>query len=329
MDRASIEAKAAAFSIGTWLLVWTGIGAAGRLAWGDWYGFGAGFLIAPLVSIPLMWWLFARPTAREKRLVRASWAEHTLRIFDPIDQRHESVDFSKPHRAVLILSKPDRQFLLRLEQNRGSEDWTRIDIIGHTPMALPMKASGEAHSLRGFFRMARRDGLRFTPYRLKDEGQRDAAAALIAFVETFKDQRNNEVRVKRGDETLRIENGAFALRRGTEEISFADMDRLRLSARVGTAQTVTGKKQEATRSVEIQLALIPPSGEADALVFSMIAHPDSKFGLPQAWSIPEEAMARKFTLYDDSVNSFIVTSALKNHVKQIDPNSPVLDILRN
>lgn len=330
LDRRSVEAKATMFAVVLCLVLWFAIGAAVKILFNDWYGFGVGFILAAILSGLIMWILFIRPTAKERRVVRASWRGNSLRIFDPIDGHHENIDFSKQHKALLVLSKAERQFLLRLEQ-QNADTHTRIDIIGLMPMAMPMRVSGEAASLFGFYSVAKSNSQKTTPYRLKESADTDQLSqSLLRFVESHKDTRNNEVLIKRDDEVIKLCNGSFSLITGNQEISFNNPKELSfLSMAKTTSSTETQKNQHQFETAEILMALIPSSKANDALVFSIIAPAEWSSELPGTWEIPQHAEDRKFTLYDDSVNSYIVTKTLKNYIKLIAPNNPVLDVLRH
>lgn len=328
LDRPSVESKATFFAGVLCLVLWITLGATVKLFFDDWGGFGVGFVVAALLSGLVMWILYIRPSAKEKRVVRASWRGSALRVFDPIAAQHESIDFSMPHRAILILSKPEREFLLRLEQNIEQSS-TRIDIIGQTPMALPMPIAGEAQSLYGFFSLAKTDTNKSKPYRMKEVADKDLLThSLLHFVEQHKEHRNNEVLIKKENETIKLANGAFSLLKDEYEIMFNNPKELQLDVMVRTTHSTRTDGQK-IETAQIFMGLIPPSGAQNALVFSAIAPTGWSNELPSSWDIPKNAESRKFTLYDDSVNSYIVTKTLKNYIKLIAPNNPVLDILRH
>ncbi|MBN2340284.1 MAG: hypothetical protein JXX29_05575 [Deltaproteobacteria bacterium] len=333
LDRRSIEAKAVLFAAVVCLILWMSLGVTVKLLFDDWYGFGLGFIVSALLSGLVMWILFIRPTAKERRVVRASWRGDRLRVFDPIDRQHEEIDFSKAHKAILILSKMERQFLLRIEQKRHEDasDVTRIDIIGPMPMVLPMRVSGEAASLFGFYSIAKMKEKRTIPYRLKETADRDSLAqSLLKFVESHKQTRNNEVQIKREGDIIKLCNGSFSLLTRNDEILFNNPRELSFHFKVQTtSSTATQKNRHKFETAEIFMALVPPTREKDALVFSVIAPSGWTSELPNSWNVPPDAEKRKFTLYDDSVNSYVVTKTLKNYIKLIAPNNPVLDVLRH
>jgi hypothetical protein len=232
---------------------------------------------------------------------------------------------------VLITAKNERRFLLRIDQLADTKDkQTRIDIIGTIPMAMPMVTAGDAMSLKGFFKMAGRDGaLKATPYRLKQGSDTDQVINnLMMFIEKHKEFRNNTVWVKRGEELIKIDHGKFSLVYPDREIHFSDPSTLSIDA-IQDKSGITGKNRNSDKYADVLLAIIPPSGKNDALLFSLIYPLDTELCLKDTWDMPKNVLKRKFTLYDDSVNTFIATRTLKNYLKTIDPNNPVLEILRH
>ncbi len=70
VNRSSVESSATMFSISIWLSLWITIGVIVKIIWDSWYGFGAGFIIAPMFSIFLMWLFFARSGKKHEKLVQ-------------------------------------------------------------------------------------------------------------------------------------------------------------------------------------------------------------------------------------------------------------------
>jgi len=327
LDRKSLEARANRFALIVWGILWISMAVVARVLWDAWYGLTAGLIVACAVAIFLTWLVFARKTAKQKRTVRASWAGTKFRIFDPIENKTDEVDFSRPHRAIFIRCKAENRFLLRLEEIKekdGCEDTTRINLIGPLPVILPMRITGEARSLMGFFNMARTGISKGIPYLFKTDGDpgSETARSLLHFAETHRDTRNNALHVTRGDDVIHVNDGVFSLQKKEGTLVFDPQLPLRIVTMATPISDPDG------RSREIRMALIPPSGEEDALVFSMIAQLDSTEEFADSWSVPESVMHRKFSLYDDSAQSYVVALALKQYLKWIDPNNPVLSILR-
>ncbi|MBN2716610.1 MAG: hypothetical protein JXX14_12205 [Deltaproteobacteria bacterium] len=329
LDRASVEAKAARFAGVLCLLLWMAFGVTVRLWIGDWYGFGVGFIVAALLSVLAMWILYVRPTARERLVVRASWRGSAFKIYDPIDKNTETIDFSKKHKAILISSKAERQFLLRLSQTTGDMQ-TRIDIIGPLPMALPMPVTGEASSLFGFYGKAKAQADGSKPYRLKEVADRESLCrSLLAFVESYRSTRDGEIRIKKDMDIIRWRADGFSLVTPDREVSFSGDVSLGLSFMARTTRSTAAQHgKKGIETTEILIALYPLRQPADALVFATIATPLMADELSQSWDIPDSAMHRKFTLYDDSVNSFVFSQTLKEYIKKLAPNAAVLDVLR-
>ncbi|MBN2528707.1 MAG: hypothetical protein JXR76_20120 [Deltaproteobacteria bacterium] len=330
LDRRSVEAKATIFAGALCLFLWFLFGVSIWIFFGDWYGFGVGFIVSALISALFTWTLYIRPTARERKVVRASWRGKSFRIYDPIEDRQENIDFAMPHKAVLILSKVERQFLLRLEQCINNTE-VRIDIIGQSPIALPMRAMGEATSLFGFFGKAHTDSARSKPYRLKEVADRESLShALLAFVEEHRATRDSEIRVNKNGDIIRWNDGCFSLHADSHETSFGNLSALDLEFMVQPTKTIESPGDDkGMESAEILIALVPDGDKTRALVFSIIAPGTMVTELPGGWDIPQRAMKRKFTLYDDSVLSHVFARTLKNIIKQRVPNSPVLDVLRH
>ena len=330
LDRLSVEAKAARFAAGLCLALWVSFGVGVKLFLGDWYGFGIGFIVAALLSALVMWILYVRPTARERRVVRASWRGNALKIYDPIDKRRELVDFSKPHKAVLISSKAERQFLLRLEQQNG-DDETRIDIIGQLPIVMPMQVIGEASSLFGFIGRAKSDMAKSRPYRLKEVVDSESLSrSLLEFVESHRGMRESEIRIKKNGDVIRWQDGRFTLITADREVAFALDAPLGLSFIARPTRSTEGQQGNfGVETTEIVIALYPKGDTESALVFAIIAPLVLTEEFPPAWDLPAVAMARKFTLYDDSVNSFVFAQTLKKYIKKLAPNAAILDVLRH
>jgi hypothetical protein len=67
LDRRSIENKAVIFSISVWLIVWLVVGIFAKAVWNDWYGFGAGFILGPVVSTFIIWMFLPDQKPEKKR----------------------------------------------------------------------------------------------------------------------------------------------------------------------------------------------------------------------------------------------------------------------
>ena len=330
LDRPSVESKAARFAGAMCLVLWLLFGVSVKVFLGDWYGFGIGFIAAAFLSALTMWVLYVRPTARERLVVRASWRGSTLRIYDPIDKRHEILDFSKPHKAILISSKAERQFLLRLEQRDNREE-PRIDIIGQLPMALPMQVMGEASSLFGFFGKAKAETGKSRPYRIKEAADRESLShSLLHFVESHRGKRESEIRIKKNGDVICWQNDQFSLLTNGRHIAFSKGAALSLSFMARSTLTAEVRHGHTdVQTTEILLALYPEHELENALVFAIIAPPVVADELPASWNLPASVLERKFTLYDDSVNSFVFAQTLKKYIKLLAPNAAILDVLRH
>lgn len=326
LDRRSIENKANRFTLVVWILLWAAMGTTVKVLWDEWYGLAAGLFIGVLIALGLTWLFFGRQGAKEKQIVAASWAENSFRIYDPILDRTTSIDLSHPHRAILIRSKSERRFLLRLEQIAPDKNnSTRINLIGPLPVPLPMPPSGDARSLMGFFKMATSKEMKSIPYQIKasDTEGNDTAKSLLEFVEQHKQYRDNRLHVRRGNDTIQVLNGIFTLITPDKNITFDE------NKDVSVWSVAKSYSSDKVNAAEISIGLIPEGRPEDALVFSIIAPEDRKEDFAQSWELPKAATNRKFLLYDDSAQSYVVTNALKRYVKQYAPNNPILEILRH
>jgi len=330
LDRHSVEAKATAFALILCLALWLLSGISIKLVFGNWYGFGIGFIVSAITTGLVTWFVYIRAAARERRVVRASWRGHDLRIYDPIDKKYDDIDFSSPHRAILILSKAERQFLLRIVQKSGANT-TRVDIIGLLPLVLPMAASGEAPSLSGFFRKARSvtDSPKF--YRLKEVPDRESmCVSLLQFVEDHREMRDTTIDVQKENDIIRLRDGIFFLISQGREIRFADPTSLHLMFMAQPTRPAALKDPHSPlETTEVFIAVIPNGNQMESLIFSIIAPQSMASEFSSEWPVPQSVMHRKFTLYDDSVNSFVFASKLKQLIKAMSPNSPIMDVLRH
>ncbi|MBN2803880.1 MAG: hypothetical protein JXR91_12370 [Deltaproteobacteria bacterium] len=334
LDRKSIESKAMGFSIMLWMSIWVIIGVTGRFIYGDFYGFGAGFLIAPFISLFLMWLLFLTPRAKKKNIVEASWTKSSIRIFDPIINNHISIDLSLPHKAILIISKHEQQFLLRLDQTDPQkisqpDNNTRIDIIGQLPLALPLIPSGKAITLKGFLTAGEKSSrIKSIPYKLKDiSNNQTVINSLLIFIEKHKHNCNNDLMIKKRDDIIKLSQRSLTLITPQKTITFSESEKFKIETLETSAESASNKIGENTR--QILIALIPPSGINDSLIFEVNTLNLFENIIENRWSIPEDILYRKFTLYDDSVNTFIVTDILKKLIKASVPDSIVLELLIN
>jgi hypothetical protein len=318
------------FALVLCLVLWLLSGISVKLAFGTWYGFGIGFIVAAMTTGLVTWFVFMRTAARERRVVRASWRGHALRIYDPIDKKHDNIDFSMPHRAILILSKAERQFLLRMAQKSGEQE-TRVDIIGLLPLGLPMAASGEAPSLSGFFRKARTTTDTAKPYRLKEVPDRESMCiSLLQFVEDHRDTRDTTIDVRKENDIIRLRDGVFSLISEGREVVFASPTALQLLFMAQPLDSAALKDPPSPlETTETFIAMVSDGNLLESLFFSIIAPQSLASEFATEWPVPRQVMHRKFTLYDDSVNSFVFASTLKQLMKAMSPNSPILDVLRH
>ena len=326
LDRRSLEARANRFVLLVWALIWVLLAVLAKMFWDQWYGLAAGLIPALGVAVWLMWFFYIRQSARKKKLVVASWRDAVFRVFDPMANREDEVDLSQPHRAIFIQCKASNQFLLRIEEIRDNQDETpRINLIGALPLGNPMRVSGEAHSFMGFYKMATSGITNGIPYevRSEDHGAAESTLALLQFVERFKAQRDNTLVVSRNNDEIRVAEGVFSLTTPDKTVVFDE----RLPLVVDTMQMPFTSGGNALH--EVRIALSPQDNREDALVFSLIVELCDPEQFAKQWDVPKSVMHRKFSLYDDSAQTYVVALALKKYLRRIDPNNPALSLLRH